>query len=60
MGCIYSEMYSAVTAEVPIVSDPSTQVDPRFIDALKKAEKVLKYRPHLSMKLHVSDSLVYE
>jgi nicotinamidase-related amidase len=38
---LYSEMYSAVMAEVPIVSDPSTQVDPRFIDALKKAEKLV-------------------
>lgn len=37
----YRESYSAIAAEVPIMSDPSTQVDPRLIESLKKAEKVI-------------------
>lgn len=36
----YTEHYSAVQAEVPIPSDPSTQTNFTFIDYLKKADQV--------------------
>lgn len=38
-----SEMYSAIEAEVPIISDPATKVDPKLVESLKKADKVRFY-----------------
>lgn len=35
-----TEMYSAIEAEVPIPSDPSTHIDWDLIDHLKTADKV--------------------
>ena len=36
-------MYSAIEAEVPIISDPATKVDPKLVESLKKADKVRFY-----------------
>jgi nicotinamidase-related amidase len=38
---IYTEMYSALSAEVPNPNDPSTELDLRMIERLKQADRVL-------------------
>jgi hypothetical protein len=40
MNC-RTEMYSALGAEVPISSDPTTQLDEKFVADLNTADKVL-------------------
>lgn len=37
----YTEMYSAIEAEVPVPSDPQTHTNRDIVAALKKAPKVL-------------------
>jgi hypothetical protein len=39
MNCL-TEMYSAIAADVPIESDPTTQKDPKLIKTLLSADRV--------------------
>ncbi len=43
-----TEMYSALCAEVPIPSDPSTCLNVKLLDRLEKSDKVLLIIIYLS------------